>query len=268
MAHHDISIDTGRSDPPLLREAVNSVIRSIHYNEFDANLLLRLMASKDPAIAELRPDSKAQYVALCEAIANFRSLYAGSIRSDRPSLMPERFALPDPLRQSHASQARLDRSTLDRITAHLSEISAKHQSASVMDMGFQMAVLNKVALGVVPRPAILLDAEAFMKSYHPPRTTTDPHTLGIGRGPSVPQQFTTKLKQSITAFERLEDLGNRVVMKQLGAQREAYIDTFVKAQNAAGQCDLAAFNKHLQTLEHLSSTAKRRSLDRVSISAT
>lgn len=257
MPHHDVTNDPGPVDPPLPQDAVAETLRAIHGNESEAAALLRLMGSMDPVVAALPADTKAQYLARCDSIVSHRSLHPGSTRADRPSLMHGPSALPDPLRQSHVRQTLQDRDTLKDITRHLSELKTKHMAESALGMQLQMAALDKVASGVIPRPALLQQAEAFLKSHQRPISTSDPYTLGGGRVHELAQRFTMQLKQCIEAFERLQTLEAKVSLKPLGAQREAYIETFVSAQNAAGRCDLAAFGKHFQTLEHLSGIHRR-----------
>ncbi|OWQ84252.1 hypothetical protein CDN98_19950 [Roseateles terrae] len=264
MPHQDVLNDRGAVDPPVPHGAVPNALRAIQYNQSDAACLLRLLGSMDPVVAALPTDTKAQYIERCDSIASYRSLHADNIRADRPSLRHGPFARPDPVRQSHAHQAFQDRDTLKDITRHLSELTASHMAESALNMQFQMAALDKVASGVIPRPAILRQAEAFLKSHQRTAPASDPDALGVGKVHDWAQRFTMQMKYSITAFERLQDLGAKVPLKALGAQREAYIETFVAAQNAAGRSDRAGFEKHFQTLQQLSAI-QRRSQERTSL---
>lgn len=264
MPHHDVMNDRGTFDPPVDHDVVPHTLHAIHYNDLDASGLLRRLESMDPAVAQLPADTREKYIGQCRNIASYRSLHAESLRADRPSLMGGPFALPDPLRQSHLRQACEDRKILDDIKHHLGRVTARCMEEALLAMQLQMGALEKVAKSTGARPPILQQAAAFLKSQQQVLTASSPYAFGMGKAFDLSQRLTMQMKASIKAFEALEDLSANVSVKHLGAQREAYFDAFVKAQDAASQCDMLRVWQHIQMLEHLSA-GKRRSQERTSL---
>jgi hypothetical protein len=197
------------ASPPLSDAISREVIQQVHQNQQNAQELIHLLMSKDPAVEQLG-DLRQQYLEICFAVRdNIRHSpkATGPVSEPRQEAWMKATALPLPLRESNRQAALEDKSDLDRVMKNM----VPYTQGVLADLLQQLQVVNNAIQSGLPQDTrapitVIIDqtfeSQASMRESPTPKDLLTSTARGVLQGMLKTAESVNGMVQTVKTYEQ------------------------------------------------------------------